>query len=98
MSKNVSDDKAFWFCTSSGSVGKIAHNLTEFADDLKTVPVECLEFHLREDKNDFEAWLKKIMEEPRLASSMKRIKNKNLNGYALRDSVNKIAEKIAKSA
>jgi len=98
MSKNVSNDKAFWFCTSSGSLGKAAHNLAEFAEGLKTVPAECLEFHLRDDKNDFEVWLKKIMEEPNFAASMKRIKKKNLNGDTLRASVNKLAEKIAKSA
>jgi len=98
MGKNVPDDKAFWFCTSSGFIGKIAHNLLEFSECLKTVPIESLEFHLREDKNDFEAWLKEVMEEPKLAASMKRIKKKNLKGDALRASINRLAKKISKLA
>lgn len=76
MSKNVSNDKAFWFCTNSGFTGKIAHNLAEFSESLQTVTIESLEFHLRDDKNDFETWLKKVMEEPKFAASMKRIKKK----------------------
>ncbi|NIO44648.1 MAG: hypothetical protein GTN36_03800 [Candidatus Aenigmarchaeota archaeon] len=98
MIKNVSNDKAFWFCTSSGFTGKIAHNLSEFSECLKTVPVESLEFHLRDNKNDFEAWLKGTMDEPKFAASMKRIKKKNIRGDALRDSINRLSKKIAKSA
>lgn len=98
MSKIVSDEKAFRFCTSSGFTGRIAHNLSEFSECLETVPTESLEFHLRENKNDFEAWLKKVMEEPKFAASMKRIKKKNIRGNALRASIKKVAKKIAKSA
>jgi len=97
MGKNVSNDRAFWFCTSSGSIGKIAHNLSEFSEFLKTVPVESLEFHLRNNKNDFEAWLKGTMEEPKFAASMKRIKKKNIRGNDLRITINRLAKKIAKS-
>ncbi len=94
MVKDVADDKAFWFCNSSGSVGKVAHNLKEFSEHLKTVPVSSLEFHLRGNKNDFEAWLKQIMEEPKLASGVKRIKNKGLKGEDLKASINRFAKKI----
>ena len=98
MIKEVSNDKAFWFCNSSGFTGKIAHSLTEFSEALRTVPTDSLEFHLRDNKNDFEAWLKEIIQDPKLAESMKRIKNKGLKGDALRASINKIARKISKSA
>ncbi len=98
MTKNVSEDKAFWFCTGSGFTGKIAHNLSEFSECLKTVPTESLEFHLRDNKNDFEAWLKGAMNEPKFAASMKRIKKKGIRGDVLRASINKLAKKIAKSA
>jgi len=98
MTKNVSDDRAFWFCTSSGSTGKTAHNLTEFSKCLKTVPTESLEFHLRDNKNDFEIWLKEVMVEPKFAASMKRIKKKGTRGDALRASINRLAKRIAKSA
>ncbi len=98
MGKNVSNDKAFWFCTTSGFTGKIAHNLSEFSECLKTVPIESLEFHLRDDRNDFEAWLKGTMDRPKFAASMKRIKKKNIKGDILRASLNRLAKKIAKSA
>jgi hypothetical protein len=98
MVKQVSDDKAFWFCKSSGSIGKGAHNLIEFSKCIKTVPVESLEFHIRENKNDFETWLIKIMEEPKLAEEVRNIKTKGLKGEALKASMNKFAKKIAKSA
>jgi hypothetical protein len=98
MAKQVSDDKAFWFCKSSGSIGKGAHNLTEFSQCIRTVPVESLEFHLRENKNDFEAWLIRIMEEPKLAEEVRSIKSKGLKGEALKVSMNKLAKKISKSA
>jgi hypothetical protein len=97
MTKEVSDDKAFWFCNQSGPVGKMARNLTEFSDCLSNVPVDSLEFHLREDKNDFEAWLKDIMEEPKLAASVKRIKNKSLKGEALKASMHKFARKVGRN-
>jgi len=92
--KEVKDDKAFWFCNSSGSLGKVAHSIKEFSEDLKTVPVSSLEFHLRDNKNDFEAWLKQIMEEPKLASGMKRIKSKGLKGEELKSSIHKFAKKM----
>lgn len=98
MGKIVSDDKAFWFCTRSGFAGKKAHNIIEFAEAIKTVPVESLEFHLRGDKNDFAAWLAGIMGEPKLADDMKKIKSKNIKGDALRSSLNKLVNKNAKSA
>ena len=98
MAKQVSDDKAFWFCKSSGSIGKGAHNLIEFSERIKTVPIESLEFHIRENKNDFETWLIKIMEEPKLAEEVRNIKSKGLKGEALKASMNKFAKKIAKSA
>ena len=97
MAKNVSNETAFWFCTTSGSIGKIAHNLHEFAECLRTVPTESLEFHLRDDKNDFEAWLKKIMGETKLAKSFTRIKSKNLRGNELRKALEKIANEIVES-
>jgi len=98
MVKQVSDDKAFWFCKSSGSIGKGAHNLIEFSECIKTVPVESLEFHLRDNKNDFEAWLIKIMGEPKLAEEVRSIKSKGIKGETLKASMNKFAKKISKSA
>ncbi|OGI12151.1 hypothetical protein A3K64_02345 [Candidatus Micrarchaeota archaeon RBG_16_36_9] len=96
MTKQVQDDKAFWFCNNSGCVGKVAHNLQEFSQSLKEVSVDSIEFHLRDSCNDFESWLVNIMEEPRLAEEVKRIKSKNLKGEALKSSMNKFANKMSR--
>jgi len=84
MEKNVSNEKAFWFCNSNGWVGKIAHNLNEFSKDIKSVSVDSLEFHLRDDKNDFEVWLRDILKEKRLSKKTAKIKKQNLKGEELR--------------
>ena len=84
MIKNVSNEQAFWFCNSKGWVGKIAHNVDEFSKDVKSVPTDSLEFHLRDDKNDFEAWLKNSLQEKRLSKKMTQIKKQKLRGEELR--------------
>ena len=84
MTKNVSNDQAFWFCNRSGWAGKIAHNLDEFSKEVKNVPLESLEFHLRDDRNDFETWLKNVMQEKRLSKKMAQIKKQGLKGEELR--------------
>lgn len=87
MSKNVSNNQAFWFCTQRGWAGQIAHNLEEFSNQVKTVPIESLEFHLRENKNDFEAWLRDVMQEKKLAKAMTKIKKQSLKGEELRNKI-----------
>jgi hypothetical protein len=84
MSKIVSKEQAFWFCSHSRWVGQIAHNLDEFAKQIKIVPTDSLEFHFRDDKSDFEAWLINVMQEKRLAKRMAKIKKQGLKGEDLR--------------
>lgn len=94
MAKDVLDDKAFWFCTGSGPLGMVAHNLGEFSQLITSAPADSLEFHFRDNKNDFALWLREIMEEPKLAESVKRIKNKDLKGEALKESMKRLAKRI----
>jgi hypothetical protein len=84
MSKNVSKEHAFWFCNRHGWVGQIAHSLDEFANQVKVVPIESLEFHLRDGRNDFEAWLVNVMQEKRLAKRAAKIKKEGFRGEDLR--------------
>lgn len=84
MEKIVSDEEAFRFCNASGSIGKVAHSMAEFKEGIETVPIECLEFHFRDDKNDFEDWLKDVMGEWRLANQIRKIKKQGLTGSVLR--------------
>jgi len=84
MSKNVPNNQAFWFCSRSKWIGQIAHNLEEFSNQIKVVPADSLEFHLRDNKNDFEAWLINVMQEKRLAKRVSKIKKEDLRGENLR--------------
>jgi len=96
MEKNVSNEQAFWFCTDSSSTGFVAHNLEELKRGFRKAPMKSIKFHLRDDKNDFEAWLRNIMEEPKLADNMVSIKEKflkgSLKGIALRKNLTKSIE------
>jgi len=92
MSKNVPNNQAFWFCSHNKWIGQIAHNLDEFAKEIKVVPVDSLEFHLRGDKNDFEAWLTNILQEKRLAKKISKIKKQGLRGEDLRKALVSIFE------
>lgn len=84
MQKHVSNNQAFWFCDEKGWVGQIAHNLDEFSNQVKMVPLHSLEFHLRGNKNDFEAWLRNVMQEKRIAKRIANIKKEGLKGEDLR--------------
>ena len=88
MAKNVSDDQAFWFSADSGSVGFVAHDLKELKEGFRKASMKSIKFHFREDKNDFEAWLRNIMEEHEIADNFVRIKEDfskgSLKGVALR--------------
>jgi len=84
MEKNVPNERAFWFCNSKGWVGKVAHNLYEFSNEIKNVPADSLEFHIRGDKNDFEVWLRDVLQEKRISKKMAKIKKQGLKGEELR--------------
>jgi len=88
MAKDVSDGQAFWFCTESGSTGFAAHDLKELKEGFRKASMKSIKFHFREDKNDFEAWLRNIMEEHEIADNFVRIKEDfskgSLKGVALR--------------
>ena len=92
MTKTVSKEHAFWFCNSKGWVGQIAHNLEEFSKEIKVVPTDSLDFHLRDNKNDFEAWLMNVMQEKRLAKKISKIKKEGLRGEDLRKALTSLFE------
>lgn len=83
----VGDDQAFWFKDWDGNVVFVAHNVKEFKKALKVVPESCLEFHLREDKNDFSAWLENVMNQKAVAERIQAVKALDLKGEELRRSL-----------
>ena len=84
---HVEDDQAFWFKDWNGNVDFVAHDVREFKKALKLVSGESLEFHLREDKNDFSAWLEVAMKRKDLANSIWGVKEQCLTGNDLRKSL-----------
>ena len=93
MVKIVSDDQAFWFCTETGSADIVAHDLEELKKGFRKAPMRSIKFHFRDDRNDFEAWLRNVMEEYNMADNVARIKEDflrgSLKGVALRKSLAK---------
>lgn len=83
----VGDEQAFWFKDWNGNVVFVAHNIKEFKKALKAVPNSCLEFHLREDKNDFSAWLESVMNQKAVSERIQAVKALNLKGEKLRKSL-----------
>jgi len=88
MSKYVDDNSAFWFSIKTGSVGFVAHSLAELKLGFREVPMKSLKFHMRKDKNDFEIWVRHVMENHETADKMKEIKERfskgTLKGIAFR--------------
>jgi len=88
MSRFVSDNEAFWFSTETGNAGFVAHDMKELKEGLKKAPMKSIKFHLREDKNDFAAWLRNIMQENGVADNVVKVKEDfsrgSLKGVALR--------------
>ena len=88
MSKYVDDNGAFWFSIKTGSVGFVAHSLAELKLGFRKVPMKSLKFHMREDKNDFESWVRHVMEDDQAANKIKEIKERfskgTLKGIAFR--------------
>jgi hypothetical protein len=93
MSKIVSDNEAFWFSTDTGNAGFVAHDMKELKEGFRKAPMKSIKFHLRDDRNDFEIWLRNVMQENEVADSVARIKDDflkgSLKGVALRKTLAK---------
>jgi len=67
-------EKAFYFNNPATGEGTFARSLSEFLETLKNAPQEVIYFHLREDMNDFENWVRNVLRDIELADELKRIK------------------------
>jgi len=77
---------AFYFYTDVGApTGKAAASLEEFCNQLKTIGVTSIEFHMR--RGDFENWVKNVLGDMELAARLERIKILSLSGEELRTKV-----------
>ena len=68
----VSMKEAFHFFTDIGQyIGKSAVSLSDFFEELKTVPVKSIEFDFR--REDFERWIRETLGDEYFANGMNRI-------------------------
>jgi len=65
---------SFYFHNPITQEGFFARSLEEFWWTLKEMPQEVIEFHLKEDNNDFEEWVRNILKDHKLADELKKIK------------------------
>jgi len=74
--------RGFHFCTANGdSTGVTATGLVDFAEKLKNVDVNSIDFHFR--RGDFQKWVRAVLGDFELADKITRI-NENLCGQDLR--------------
>jgi len=72
--RTVSDEEAFYFNMRRG--GKIVHtgfaarSVEEFLEILEKVDQRSIDYHLRENHNDFAAWIRDIFRDEKLASEV----------------------------
>jgi len=74
--------QGFHFCTASGkSTGVTALGLGDFAEKLKTIDVNSIDFHFR--CGDFQKWIRDVLGDEELAEKISQIKE-DLCGQELR--------------
>ncbi|UCE15822.1 MAG: hypothetical protein JSV12_08170 [Candidatus Bathyarchaeota archaeon] len=71
--RTVSPDQSFLFFEDIGKyTGKLATNLDDFCETVKTIDKKSLTFHFR--RGDYEKWIKESLHDAQLARRLKRIK------------------------
>jgi hypothetical protein len=68
---DASDDNCFWVCD-----GKVLKNLYDLSAALEEMSDESYGYHANLEKNDFSSWVKEVLKEPGLASSLRRAKSR----------------------
>lgn len=77
---------AFYFYTDVGApTGKAAASLEEFCNQLKTIDVASITFHM--ERGDFGNWVKNVLGDMELAARLEKIKMLALSGEELRTKV-----------
>ena len=94
----VPSEEAFYFNTCKGNrvyyTGFRAENLLQFYLVLGVVEPESLNYHLRDNVNDFRDWVREILKDAKLAEDFNGIKSEipALNDFTLKDMRRKVME------
>jgi len=88
--KTVPSHEGFHFFKAPGdSTGKVATNLIDFVEKLRTVDIRSVNFHF--PRQDFEKWLRDIICDSELSRKISRIK-KETHGEQLRNEIIQIVK------
>ncbi|MFC2154320.1 DUF5752 family protein [Candidatus Altiarchaeota archaeon] len=86
--RTVSPEEAFYFNLAHNNkvhyTGFKAKNLNQFKHILERVDINSINYHLRQEQNDFREWMTTIICDYDLARRFEEIKNFNLDGDMLR--------------
>ena len=89
--RTVPSHEGFHFFRAPGdSTGKIATNLADFVEKLRTVDIRSVNFHF--PRQDFEKWLRDIIGDAELSRRINRIR-KEIHGEKLRSEIIQIVKK-----
>jgi len=83
--RTVPPDQSFLFFEDIGKyTGRLAANLADFCESLKTIDIKSVTFHF--ERGDYERWIRESLHDVQLARSLKRIKKSN-SGEELRNKI-----------
>ncbi len=69
--KDAPEDKKFWVCD-----GRVLKNLKELEQALRTMSDETYRYHVNKVKNDFYNWIKDVFKDRKLATEIKKSRNR----------------------
>ncbi len=89
--RTVPPDKSFLFFEDIGKyTGRLATNLADFCEKMKTIDIRSVEFHF--ERGDYERWIRETLHDNELARKLKKMK-KSSSGEQLR---NKMLQSLRK--
>jgi hypothetical protein len=95
ITSSVPVEKAFhFFIDISKPTSTFARSLFDFADELKKINSNSLEFHLK--RNDFSRWLNDVIRDDWLADEFEKLRQQPLTGEKLRSRLVDLAENRCK--
>jgi len=81
--RTVPPDQSFLFFEDIGKyTGRLAANMNDFCEIIKTIDIKSLVFHF--GRGDYERWIRESLHDAQLAGRLKRIK-KSYSGEELRN-------------
>ena len=83
--RTVPPDQSFLFFEDIGKyTGRLAANLADFCENMKTIDIASVTFHF--ERGDYERWVRETLHDAELARKLKRMK-KSSSGEQLRNRI-----------